>query len=406
MKIAIYVYSWPPGIAPTGIVTYTSQLVPALRRMGHEVYVVTSEVTSKITSNEPDPYTLDVMQFWPKPTLWSRIAALFGKKQGPFEAMSAAVDAAVAHLVKEHGVEVFEMEESFGWTARTSKRRQIPVVVRLHGPWFLTGRFDDRVAASAANQGRAQREGEAIAAAHMVTANCADTLGDVREHYGLELATGKIIPTPIVAAKAEDTWSYDACEKDTILFLGRFDRLKGADLVLRVFERLAASNPRLRLTFVGPDEGIAEPDGTTLTFEPYFEKHFPKALRSRIDFRGRLDHAEVMAIRKTHYMTLIAAQFDTFGYMLLEPMSLGCPVVTTAVGGIPEAIKDRHNGLLVPSQDDDAMVAACEALLADPELAARIGHQAWQDCREKYNADTVAAQTFAAYEEAVSSFER
>ena len=92
------------------------------------------------------------------------------------------------------------------------------------------------------------------------------------------------------------------------------------------------------------------------------------------------------------------------GYMLLEPMSLGCPLVATAVGGIPEVIKHQHNGLLVPSEDVNGLGAACRNLLEDHGLAARLGRQAWLDCNEYYSPEVVAKQTAAAYQEAIDAF--
>jgi glycosyltransferase involved in cell wall biosynthesis len=237
-----------------------------------------------------------------------------------------------------------------------------------------------------------------------VTANCADTLQSVKSYYGLDLKKSCIIPTPIDAAKDMNTWDAKTCDQNSLLFVGRFDKLKGAELVLRSFFELTSSNPRLRLTFVGPDKGIEGPDGKIWLFEEYVERNFPEWFRSRIEFRGQLNHADLMSLRPKHLVTIIAAQIDTMGYMVLEPMSLGCPLVTTAVGGIPEFIKDLHNGILVPSQDVGAMVKACQMILSDRNMATRIGKQAWLDCRNLYNAETVATQSVAAYEQAIVAF--
>ena len=89
---------------------------------------------------------------------------------------------------------------------------------------------------------------------------------------------------------------------------------------------------------------------------------------------------------------------------MLEVISLGCPIVVTAVGGIHELIQDNHNGLLVPSQDVKAMAAACKKLLDDHALAARLGRKAWLDCRDLYGPDFIAKQTVAAYEQAIKTF--
>ena len=85
-------------------------------------------------------------------------------------------------------------------------------------------------------------------------------------------------------------------------------------------------------------------------------------------------------------------------------MACGCPVVATAVGGIPELIKDERNGLLVASQDVKAMAAACQKLLDNKALAARVARQAWQDCREFHRLENIAEQTVAMYQETIDTF--
>lgn len=399
MKIAIAVPTWPPGSNPNGIVTYSSHMVSALRGLGNEVFVL----TGSCSTTPVDPHTIEFGRFMPRFTPLRRAQYKLSLAGSKVRDVSFAIAAALRMLVEEHGVEVFEMEESFGWSLASSEEDLLPVVVRLHGPWFLTGQFGGPGDAVSSNRGRAKREGRAIASAHLVTANCADTLRLVREHYGLALANSRIIPTPIDAVKEGETWSVDGCIRDSILFVGRFDKLKGGDLVLQVLERLAVTNPRARLTFVGPDRGIEATDGKFVKFEEFVQEHFSPSLRARVDFRGQMDHADVMALRRKHYLTFIGAQFDTLGYMLLEPMSIGCPVVTTAVGGIPEVIKNNQNGVLVPPQDVNAIVDACRALLDDPVRAARLGRQAWIDCRETLGSEIVALKTVDAYRVAIES---
>jgi glycosyltransferase involved in cell wall biosynthesis len=91
-------------------------------------------------------------------------------------------------------------------------------------------------------------------------------------------------------------------------------------------------------------------------------------------------------------------------YAVLEAMSLGCPIVATHVGGIPEMIQDQRNGLLTPPHEPNKMADACSALIKDPTLAASLGHQGWNDCREFYNPTTVAEHTVRAYRNAINTF--
>jgi glycosyltransferase involved in cell wall biosynthesis len=398
MKIALYVPSWPPGKVANGIVTYASHLVPALRLLGHEVFILTH------ASSDANDQTIELKRFSPKQGFWYRAMLKVAPNSTHFNRMSSVIARAVSELVTKHKIDVLEIEESFGWSIAASRLNLIPVIVRLHGPHFLMGRFDNRNDRNKANNYKQQQEGRSIRSAHYVTANCLDTLRAVEQHYGLTLTRSRVIPNPIDAVPDKDIWRLETCDTDSLLFVGRFDKVKGGDLVLRSFGRLAASFPRLRLTFVGPDRGIAAAEGKKLSFQEFVRENLPETVRSRIDFRGQISHAEVMSLRTKHFITIIAAQYDTMGYMMMEAMSLGCPMVATAVGGIPEFIKDQRNGLLIPSQDVDGMTAACRTLLENKALAEKIGRQAWLDCRKLYDSNNVAKQMISAYEDAIETF--
>ena len=398
MKIALYVPSWPPGYASNGIVTYASYLVPALRSLGHRVFVVTADKARD--SHDPEYY--DLKETTSSPNLWHRALYKVAPALAGFKAISERLAASIKALVEEHRLDVFEIEESGGWSYAVSRAEIVPVVVRLHGPWFLTGRFSDLDDENPFFSHRQKFEGRSIGHAHLITASCEDTLNSVKNHYNLTLTNSRIIRTPIEAAPEAKTWDFESAE-NAFLFVGRFDKLKGGDLVLRAFAELAKSRSDVRLTFVGPDKGVRGGQGEVLHFSDFVRKYIPETVRSRIEFLGQMEHSELMALRAKRYGTIVASQYETMGYVILEAMSRGCPLVTTAVGGIPEFIKDFGNGLLVPPQNIKAMVAACEKLLSDKTLAARLGRQAWLDCRE-YAPDKIAKETITAYEQAIDEF--
>ena len=396
MKIVLLVPSWPPGFSANGIVTYASQLVPALRRLGHEVFVLTG------TKDDNDPYTLDVRKFTPTPTIWDRAAYKLMPDYAVFKAASARITAAVKYLIAQHEVDVLEIEEFFGWSTEISRLDLLPVVVRLHGPWFLNGRFTSSSGPSSTR--RQEREGRALQCAAFVTSPSEKVLQAVKNHYGFSLLASSVIPNPLAAAALADTWTIEACNTDRLLFVGRFDALKGGDLVLRVFAELASAYPKLRLVFVGPDRGIKGGNGRPQSFEQFVRGVVPQQAQSQIDFLGQLDREDVTALRPKCFITVVASQQEMMPYSVLEAMSLGCPIVATAVGGIPELIKDQGNGLLVPPNDVRAMAEACRILFNDHALAARLGRQARQDCRDHYAPESIARQTIAAYQEAIDVF--
>ena len=80
-----------------------------------------------------------------------------------------------------------------------------------------------------------------------------------------------------------------------------------------------------------------------------------------LDFRP--DVLEWMA---TLDLLVFSSLSEGVPYSLLEAMSLGVPVVATAVGGLPEIIEDGVTGLLVPPKDPEALALACLELLDNP----------------------------------------
>src|ERR1700737_3130960 len=191
MKIALYVPSWPPGSSPNGIVTYAAQIVPALRRLGHEVFVLTPNHTERIA----DAYTIDLNAIHVPRSIWSWVKSRFFPKDPAFNAFVEKLQSAILTLTTRHNLDVMEIEESFGWSWRITQAEIIPVVVRLHGPWFLNGNFDDPLESK--YRKRIDLEGRGISAAALVTAPSVDVLKNVRTYYDLKLDLARVIPNPL-----------------------------------------------------------------------------------------------------------------------------------------------------------------------------------------------------------------
>jgi glycosyltransferase involved in cell wall biosynthesis len=400
MKIAINVPYWPPGSVSNGIVTYTSSLIPELRQLGHEVFVL---VGSKASSDD-DPYTIELQQFARPPSFTDRVMRRLAPDTVNFNLASFRLAGAIRHLVARHQIDVYEKDETFGVSLGLSDLNLLPVIVRLHGPWFLTGRPDSTGGNFSADLRRCKRESEAIRRASFVTSPSAAVLEAVKHRYGFKLAASSVIRNPMKAAEASETWDVNTCTPDTFLFVGRFDAPKGGDLALLAFADLAASHPNVRLTFVGPDNGIKQSNGSEILFQEFIRSNVPEQYRVRIDFRGPMRHSEIASYRRAHFAMIVASQYENASYSILEAMSLGCPIIATAVGGTPELIKHRKNGLLVPSQNAEALANACRQLLQDHSLAARLGRQAWRDCGNMCDPKSIAKQTVAAYQKAIDAF--
>jgi glycosyltransferase involved in cell wall biosynthesis len=100
---------------------------------------------------------------------------------------------------------------------------------------------------------------------------------------------------------------------------------------------------------------------------------------------------------------LHAARAENFPCTILEALACGTPVVATAVGGIPEQIREGVTGFLTPLADSAAMAARTAQLFDDVALRQRMGEAAAQHAREKFSLARQAAAYLDWYHEVTSA---
>jgi Glycosyltransferase len=95
-------------------------------------------------------------------------------------------------------------------------------------------------------------------------------------------------------------------------------------------------------------------------------------LNGAVHFPGFLDMAAKVREGNAADIYINTNHVDNMPVTVVEACAMGLPVVTTAVGGIPDLLTDGETGLLVPDNDDQAMTAAIHRLLNEPALATRL----------------------------------
>lgn len=160
--------------------------------------------------------------------------------------------------------------------------------------------------------------------------------------------------------------------RPTILAVGRFVPKKGFDVLLDACALLVRDGARFtcRLVGGGSEEGSLRARATAL------------GLGQVVQFDGPLPQREVMAaLREATVFAapcVVAEDGDRDGLptVLVEAMALGTPCVATDVVGIPELVRHRETGLLVPPQDAPALAVALRALLEGPALRLQLATDA------------------------------
>jgi glycosyltransferase involved in cell wall biosynthesis len=90
---------------------------------------------------------------------------------------------------------------------------------------------------------------------------------------------------------------------------------------------------------------------------------------------------------------------ESFPYVILEAMSVGLPIVATAVGGIGEAIRDRVEGVLVPPRDVVALAEGISVVLSDHQTRAKLGAAGYERVHARFTAERMVDGITAVYED-------
>lgn len=174
-----------------------------------------------------------------------------------------------------------------------------------------------------------------------------------------------------------------------IMSLGRLTEEKGYPDLLRAFKKIRSERPECALAIVGDGSGP-----------------FAAVVRAELKRLELEDHAFLIPSRDAVHALLGAADIyvcsshsEGLPIALLEAMSAGVPVIATAVGSIPEVV-NQNNGILIPSENVDALADAMLEILSKPKIAAFKALEAKRTIAETFDADVWFKKLLAIYGEA------
>jgi len=162
---------------------------------------------------------------------------------------------------------------------------------------------------------------------------------------------------------------------------------KGHGDLLEALPPLMRRHPRLHALFFGQGP----------LAEPLREQIARAGLEQRVRLVGfRDDLTDLLACLD---LVVHPARMEGLGVSLLQAASAGVPIVASRVGGIPEAVRDGENGLLVSPGDTLALREAIDRLITDPELRHTLGAGGQALMAREFSVDTMVEGNLAVYHE-------
>jgi D-inositol-3-phosphate glycosyltransferase len=266
------------------------------------------------------------------------------------------------------------------------QRWQVPFVAQFH----TLAQLKNRVARDDAEReydARIEIEQAAMDEAERIVALSETDRRQMIEHYGacghkIEVVPGGVDPQrfrPGSRAAARQRLGLEA-DAAVLLFVGRIQRLKGIEVLLRAAAELTTSGNLgrpLRVLIVGgaPAGGAtSRPEQRELARLRTLAARL--GLQQSVSFVGAVEQSELPAYYQAANATVMPSSYESFGLVAAESMACGTPVVASRVGGLRTLVDDGASGFLIPWRHPRLFADKLELLLTTPELERRLGRYA------------------------------
>ncbi len=173
---------------------------------------------------------------------------------------------------------------------------------------------------------------------------------------------------------------------------GRVRAQKGSDVFIEAMCRLLPRYPDFTAVLVGAI--VTE----QMVFANELKRRIAAAgLKERIVILGELEISEVQRWYRRLTIYAFTSRNEGFGLTLIEAMAAGAALVAARAGAAELVVEDGVTGVLVPPGDVDALVAALEPLMRDPQAASAMGARGRARVVEKFSLDAEADRIVAVY---------
>jgi glycosyltransferase involved in cell wall biosynthesis len=180
--------------------------------------------------------------------------------------------------------------------------------------------------------------------------------------------------------------------RDELLFVGRLDRQKGAEVALRAMALLdgpAAGLP-LRVVGGGPEAAALHRLAGEL------------GVAGRVRWDGQVSQAELAGRYRRAAALVVPGRDEGLGLVAVEGQLSGAPVVAAASGGLLDVVADGRTGRTFAPGEPAALARAVETVLADQDATARMTRAAREEAAARFGRAGAARAYAAVYAEAIA----
>jgi len=367
----------------TGSGTYVRKLTESLTKLGHEVAIAAPDKRqldrAKVYEIKlPFMATFTGQPEHPEAKLYSRLTGV------ELNDIQSAFLSEIVRIVEEYKPDVLHVHHvaNLSWIANYIKAvYQIHYIITSHNTDVINAILDKRYIPLSQ---------DAMNRADFITAVSKNTRERLLKVIGKSVNSlrrkTKVVPCGVCTQSYSDKTSVSTVErkfklkgKKVVLYSGKLTKLKGVDLYVKA----AKSFPETIFVVMGDGEE-----------RPNLEQIVKDSKLSNVLFTGYMGSNDKRLIAGLYRRASIVAVPSTISEGIplsaLEAMSSSTPVVGSNIGGIPTAVKNMKNGLLIKPKSLTALVEALRELLSNQKLSEKFGKQARKDAIAKFDWDIIA----------------
>ncbi|MBK4731338.1 glycosyltransferase family 1 protein [Oxynema sp. CENA135] len=187
-----------------------------------------------------------------------------------------------------------------------------------------------------------------------------------------------------------------------VLYVGRFDRRKGIETLVRAIGRSQHRDGNLKL-IIGGGYRPGQSDGIERDRIDGIVKEL--GLEAIAEFPGRLGKDDLHLYYSAADVCVVPSHYEPFGLVAIEAMASATPVVASNVGGLKFTVVSEVNGLLVPPKNDAKFAEAIDRILADPQWRDELGKTGRLRVELAFSWDSVATRLAHTYSQLIADTE-
>lgn len=355
MRILHVTKKYPNALGGDAIVV--QNLEKQQMKNGHEVFILTTNCDEII--NKPNLIKFGLKDSSEKldTITFKRIASLISLYLKSFKIIKSLKP----QVVHSHSIDI-------GFALSSAcKRYSIPIINTCHGGLFSISNRDSK--RSAIERFLIKKAKFKI----ITTPNKKDTELK-KKKYGDVV----YVPNGIDTSKFKEAKNKKTNKVPKILFVGRIDRQKGLDYLIKSAELLKKKGIKFCIELVG--------DGKDMKL--YKETVDKKRLNAELKFAGKKSPEEISQHYQNADIFILPSLDEAFPITLLEAWASKLPVVITNVGGISGICTNKENALVIAPKNSEAIAKSVSALIESPNLRKRLARNGLREVK-KYSWDRI-----------------